>query len=101
MELERQRCYPHGRSGMHREQGKNEILVAQEPVRLRLYGGRYLRSKSEQGLESSNAIHSHAQVNHDQVGILREINGLTFDPRRHIYTSLFTTIPVLLSSSED
>src|SRR5271166_1953337 len=72
---------------MHREHRKNEILVAQESLWLCLHGGRYLRSESKQGLDSVDPIHAQSKVNHYQVGILREINGLTFDPRRHIDTS--------------
>src|SRR5579872_198617 len=75
-------------AGMHGEQRKKKILVAQEAIGLRLYGGRYLRPESKQGLDSVESIHSHSKVNHDQVGIFREIDGLTFHSRRHIYTSL-------------
>src|SRR5580692_12367467 len=84
---------------MHRKQGKEEILVVQESIWLRLYGGRYLRSEPKQGLDSADAIHSHSQVNHNQVGIFGEINGLTVDLGRHIYTSLaqnYTGVAVFL-----
>src|ERR1700690_3892352 len=54
----------------------------------RTFDSSYLRSKSEQGLDSLNAIHWHAQVNRDQVGILRKVNRLPLNPRDHSLTSL-------------
>jgi hypothetical protein len=72
---------PH--TDVHRENGIDDCFVPQKPVRPSLRGGGNLRTKADERLNSSDAIHPHPQINHHQVRKSGKIYGSSIDMCTH------------------
>ena len=60
-----------------------KIFVQQQTVRLVGNGLRNARAEAEQGLDAGEAIDPHPKIDHDQVGIARQVNRPPLNSSRH------------------
>ena len=70
-------------SGMRGEERKDEVLVSEEAFGLIGGGFGDFGAESDEGFEAGEAVDAHAEVDHDQVGVLGEVDGEAVDAGGH------------------
>src|ERR1700733_573511 len=70
-------------AGMHGKERENKVLVQQQAIRRGVDRVGDLRPEAEECLQTGEAIDAHTEIDDDEVGILRQIHGLTIDLHGH------------------
>ena len=68
---------------VHGKQGEEKVLVEQEAIRCGGDRAGDFGAETEERLETRQPIDAHAEVDDDEVGVLRKIDGLTIDLGGH------------------
>src|SRR5581483_3171452 len=70
-------------AGVHGKEREDKVLVAEQAIGPVFNGFRDPRAESDEGLQASDSIDPHAEVDHDEVRILAEVDGATVDGCGH------------------